>query len=60
MEMIKSALQPAALEARRLMDEKAGPQSPLTEVVYPSYEGNRKQRRAAESLARKQRKRELA
>lgn len=60
MEMIKSALQPAALEARRLMDQKGGPQAPLTEVVRATHDGNRKQRRAAEALARKQRKHELA
>jgi hypothetical protein len=60
MEMIKDALKPAALEMRRLLDEKAGPQSPLTEIVQPNYEGNRKQRRAAASLDRKNRKRELA
>lgn len=60
MEMIKDALKPAALEMRRLLDEKAEPQSPLTEIVHPSHDGNRKQRRAAASLARKNRKRELA
>lgn len=53
MEMIKDALKPAALEMRRLMDEKAGPQAPLTETVQPSHHGNRLQRRAAAALARK-------
>lgn len=56
MEMIKNALSPAQLELRKLHDKTGGAQAPVMEVITPHHEGTRKQRRAAEALARKQRK----
>lgn len=56
MEMIRNALNPAALEMRRLLDKKAGPQEPVMEIIQPSFDGNRQQRRAAEALHRKKQK----
>jgi hypothetical protein len=58
MEALRNSLNPEALETRRTLDRRIGPQAPTTEIIYPSESGNRVQRRAAKALARRQHKKE--
>ncbi len=58
METLRNSLNPEALALRKNLDRRAGPQAPGMEIIHPSEDGNRVQRRAAKALARRQHKKE--